>query len=64
MPIYEWQCPECGRVVEHFHTERVVKAPICTHGVTTNPAGTPMVRKISAPAGFVLKGEGFYKPSG
>ncbi len=64
MPIYEYQCGECGKVFEVLH------------GISEKPAlhcescgGTKVTRMMSAGA-FVFKGSGFYatdyknKPNG
>ncbi len=54
MPIYEYQCPKCGKVFEEWvksseaHKEEA--CPVC---------GTPSPRIISRTS-FVLKGDGWY----
>jgi len=50
MPIYEYQCTECKRIVEVL--QRVDDPPPKCHGV--------MVRLISK-SSFILKGTGWYK---
>jgi putative FmdB family regulatory protein len=54
MPNYDYQCRECGTVTEVFHKmsqEPEVKCPDCE---------SPMKRKISAGAGIMFKGSGYY----
>jgi putative FmdB family regulatory protein len=53
MPLYEYQCQECGLRFErrqHFNDKPVTVCPDC-HG--------PVVRLIQ-PAGIIFKGSGFY----
>ncbi len=53
MPIYEYQCDDCG-----FNFERLQKfsdAPI-----TVCPECEGSVRKVIHPVGIVFKGSGFY----
>ena len=53
MPMYEYQCQECGVRFErrqHFSDEPVKICPDC---------GGPVVRLIH-PAGIIFKGSGFY----
>lgn len=59
MPLYEYECPACGRRVEKIarHDD---PPPQCVHEPED---GYIMQRLISAPGVFELKGEGFYKPS-
>jgi putative FmdB family regulatory protein len=54
MPIYEYRCRACGKEFEVMQ-RMDAPAPPCRH---CGAAGTR--RKIS-PAGFVLKGTGWYK---
>ncbi|OHD59151.1 MAG: hypothetical protein A2014_06030, partial [Spirochaetes bacterium GWF1_49_6] len=54
MPNYDYQCTACGTVTEIFHKmsqDPEVKCPEC---------GSPMKRKISAGAGIMFKGSGYY----
>ncbi len=53
MPIYEYQCPECGAEVEKMQ-KMSASPPDCE----SCDAG-PMKKRISAPA-FQFKGEGWY----
>ena len=58
MPLYDVMCPDCRRTWEMLlkHHEHPGTCPHCT--------GHPdLHRQPSRPAGFILKGEGFYKPS-
>ncbi|HHE71233.1 MAG TPA: zinc ribbon domain-containing protein [Chloroflexi bacterium] len=53
MPLYEYQCQECGLRFERrqsFSDEPVKTCPDC---------GGPVVRLIQ-PAGIIFKGSGFY----
>lgn len=54
MPIYEYECPKCGRVFEEWgkasESHREEPCPDC---------GTPSPRVISRTS-FVLKGDGWY----
>jgi len=53
MPLYEYQCQECGLRFErrqHFSDEPIKTCPDC---------GGPVVRLIH-PAGIIFKGSGFY----
>lgn len=53
MPIYEYQCPECGHGFELIQ-------PVSASSEQPCPAcGATASRKISQ-SGFVLKGAGFY----
>lgn len=51
MPIYEYDCPQCGRFEV---TQRITELPLSTH-----ECGRPVVRAISRTA-FALKGGGWY----
>ncbi len=53
MPLYEYQCQECGLRFErrqHFSDEPITLCPECEG---------PVVRLIQ-PAGIIFKGSGFY----
>lgn len=54
MPIYEYECPKCGRVFEEWgkaaESHREEPCPVC---------GTPSKRVMSRTS-FVLKGDGWY----
>jgi len=53
MPLYEYQCQECGLRFErrqHFNDKPVTVCPDCQG---------PVVRLIQ-PAGIIFKGSGFY----
>lgn len=53
MPLYEYQCQECGLRFErrqHFNDKPVTLCPDCQG---------PVVRLIQ-PAGIIFKGSGFY----
>lgn len=54
MPIYEYECRACsGRfeVQQRFSDPQVSVCRLC---------GSPDIRKLLSPAGFVLKGSGWY----
>ncbi len=60
MPIYEYDCPKCGR----FDVlQRMTDRPLRTH----HACGSK-VRKVMSPSAFSFKGSGFYatdyKPNG
>jgi putative FmdB family regulatory protein len=57
MPIYEYQCPECGHKFERlqkFNDPAPDKCPECGH--------ERVERSISTGTGFLLKGYGWHKP--
>jgi len=54
MPTYEYQCEQCGHRFEAFQSitaETLSECPEC---------GGKVQRLISAGAGFIFKGSGFY----
>ena len=54
MPTYEYECEECGIAFEKFQSMKddpIKKCPECDG---------PVRRLISAGAGFIFKGSGFY----
>ena len=53
MPTYDYRCDGCGHRFESFRpmTDPEASCPIC---------GKPAERLISAGAGFLFKGSGFY----
>jgi putative FmdB family regulatory protein len=54
MPTYEYRCPQCGTDFEKFQKMSdppVAPCPSC---------GTEAARRMSAGAGLVFKGSGFY----
>jgi putative FmdB family regulatory protein len=54
MPTYEYECEKCGTTFERFQSikdEPIKKCPEC---------GGPVRRLISAGAGVIFKGSGFY----
>lgn len=54
MPIFDYKCPKC-----EITTERMVKK--AEEEVQCRVCQTTMAKLVSAPAGFILKGAGFYK---
>ena len=54
MPTYEYQCASCGHAFEELQS-------INDQPLTTCPrCGKPLERLMSAGAGFIFKGSGFY----
>ncbi len=54
MPIYEYQCCECGHkleAIQRFSDPLLTDCPAC---------GKPRLKKLLSPAGFQLKGTGWY----
>jgi putative FmdB family regulatory protein len=54
MPTYEYRCPQCGTDFEKFQKmsdEPVAECPSC---------GASAQRRLSAGAGLLFKGSGFY----
>jgi len=54
MPTYEYECKKCGALEEHFHGYN--ESP----DIRCEKCGYPMQRLISAGAGLIFKGSGFY----
>jgi putative FmdB family regulatory protein len=55
MPIYEYQCQECG--FEHEALQKISDAPL-----TTCPScGAEALEKLISAAGFRLSGKGWYE---
>ena len=55
MPTYDYECTKCKHRFEEFQpmtSEPVAICPVC---------GAKAERKISAGAGFIFKGSGFYE---
>lgn len=55
MPIYEYQCSECGHELEKLQKlgdDPLVECPAC---------GRPALQKLISAAGFRLKGGGWYE---
>lgn len=54
MPVYEYECENCGTRFERFqsiHDEPIRECPNC---------GNPTVHKVFHPAGIIFKGSGWY----
>lgn len=53
MPIYDYECPQCGRFekMQRITEEALVDCPAC---------GQPVKRLISKNVGIMFKGAGFY----
>lgn len=58
MPIYEYECSECGRfeVIQKFSDKPLKQCPNCKEKGKSNP----VTKAVSASA-FHLKGSGWYK---
>jgi putative FmdB family regulatory protein len=58
MPIYEYDCPECGKfeTIQKFSDEPLVECPTC-RGAGRSSA----VKRLVSLASFHLKGGGWYK---
>jgi putative FmdB family regulatory protein len=54
MPTYEYRCPQCGTEFEKFQKMSDPPVAPCTS------CGADAERRISAGAGLVFKGSGFY----
>lgn len=54
MPTYEYRCPECGKDFEKF--QRMSEEP----GAECPACGAAAQRRLSAGAGLLFKGSGFY----
>lgn len=57
MPLYDFLCERCNRVFELLMKPKEHPG-CCPHCMTVE-----LVKKVTKPAGFILKGDGFYKPS-
>ena len=53
MPLYEYQCEKCGKLLEAL--QRYSDAPLTVH----EDCGGALVKQLSAP-GFQFKGSGWY----
>jgi putative FmdB family regulatory protein len=62
MPTYEYICEKCGREFEAFHSISAQPLRVCPkESCLRRPWGRGRVkRKISAGAGLLFKGSGFY----
>lgn len=59
MPLYDYTCKKCGHedtLLEKWDSEKQKTCPECDEKKAFE-------RQTSTPGGFVLKGDGFYKPS-
>jgi len=54
MPTYEYKCPKCGSEFEAF--QKITSKP----GAKCPRCGAKATRQMSAGAGLVFKGSGFY----
>ncbi len=56
MPIYDFKCPSCGASFDAL-------TKLGTTHIPCRVCGTDANKQVSAPGGFDLKGDGWYKPS-
>lgn len=58
MPIYEYECPECGRFerIQKFSDKPLTSCPQCKEAGKKNA-----VKKAVSASAFHLKGSGWYK---
>lgn len=56
MPTYEYECRDCGHRLEAF--QRMTEQPLAECPACHKPG---LKRKISAGAGIIFKGSGFYQ---
>ena len=58
MPIYEYECPACGKfeVIQKFSDKALSSCPTCKEKGTKSP-----VKKAVSASAFHLKGSGWYK---
>jgi len=56
MPIFDFHCSKCKTTTERLTKSdvKMIECPQCGYLAT---------KQVSAPGGFSLQGEGFYKPS-
>ena len=53
MPVYEYQCKDCGHIFEEWQKnfeDHELKCPICTG----------LSKRVISHSGFILKGSGWY----
>ena len=61
MPTYEYECKECGRILECFQSIKArAKRVLPTECEQCNNRA-PVTRLIGAGAGIIFKGSGFYE---
>ncbi len=61
MPTYEYECKECGRILECFQSIKArAKRVLPTECEQCNNRA-PVMRLIGAGAGIIFKGSGFYE---
>lgn len=54
MPIYEYQCANCGHRFEFFQSIKDAPMTVC-------PNCQGALKKLLSPAGIIFKGSGWYK---
>lgn len=59
MPFFDYKCAECGYSIEKLTLGEPELFTWCSGcGI-----GRYLAKQVAAPKGFILKGNGFYKPS-
>lgn len=54
MPTYEYQCEQCGEEFEYFQSIKAAPKEVCER------CGGHLTKLVSAGAGLIFKGSGFY----
>ena len=62
MPTYEYVCSKCGKEFEHFQSIKAKPLTTCPEDLCAqrNWGRGRVKRKLSAGAGLIFKGSGFY----
>lgn len=62
MPTYEYICEKCGHEFEAFHSISAAPLKVCPEDVCARKkwGRGKVIKKISAGAGLLFKGGGFY----
>jgi len=55
MPIYEYKCENCNKIVELVQPFNATSPETCVH------CGKGPLRKLVSQSSFILKGDGWYK---
>ena len=64
MPVFDYKCLDCGYIIEKRHSGDSFINAYCPECDKNNLKGErPFQKQLSAPIGFILKGQGFFKPS-
>ena len=57
MPTYEYRCPECGRLVEKFHSMSETPKYVCE-------CGNVLLRSVSGGTAVLYRAKGFTQYKG